>query len=219
VYGKVLSDTFEPDRVVVGLGSEWLIAQSYFKLHPTGRYVHSAIDALEDLLQGVPGGRLAARDIERIEARTYALAAMLAEKRVVSSFGSRFSVPFALASIIHHGRSGLGSFDDAAVANAEVQALAQRVDLQEDASHTARYPAETPCDVRVVMKNGAVYSGRCTVMKGEPGNPHSRQDLQRKFFELGTAVWGEALTQRLFDGLMTVESIQNFRAFAEDLTL
>jgi len=100
VYGQVLSDTFDRDRVVAGLGNEWLIAQSYFKLHPTGRYVHSAIDALEDLLAGVPGGKLVVQDIERIEVRTYMLAAMLAEKRVVSSFGARFSVPFALASIL-----------------------------------------------------------------------------------------------------------------------
>src|SRR5688500_3346108 len=41
VYGKVLSDTFDRDQVVAGLGDEWLIAQSYFKLHPTGRYAHS----------------------------------------------------------------------------------------------------------------------------------------------------------------------------------
>ncbi|HYC49096.1 MAG TPA: MmgE/PrpD family protein [Burkholderiales bacterium] len=219
VYGKVLSDTFDADRVVVGLGGEWLIAQSYFKLHPTGRYVHSAIDALEDLLESVPGRRLAAGDIERIEVRTYALAAMLAEKNVVSSFGSRFSVPFALASVIHHGRSGLGSFDDAAVANPEVQALAKRVDLQEDKSHTARYPAETPCDVRIVMRNGAGYSGRCTVMKGEPTNQHSSADLKGKFFDLGTPVWGAALTQRLFDGLMNIDDVQNFRAFADDFPL
>ena len=219
VYGKVLSDTFDASRVVAGLGADWLIAQSYFKLHPTGRYVHSAIDALEDVLESVPGRRLAADDIERIEVRTYALAAMLAEKNVVSSFGSRFSVPFALASIVHHGRSGLGSFDDAAVANPQVQALAQRVDLQEDKSHTARYPAETPCDVRIVMKGGATYSGRCTVMKGEPTNPHKPEDLRGKFFDLGTPVWGDALTRRLFDGLMKVEEIPNFAEFARDLVL
>jgi len=219
VYGKVLSDTFDASRAVAGLGAEWLIAQSYFKLHPTGRYVHSAIDALEDLLASVPGGRLAARDIERIEVRTYALAAMLAEKKVVSSFGSRFSVPFALASIVHHGRSGLASFDDAAVANAEVQALAQRVDLQEDPSHTARYPAETPCDVHIVMKSGSTYSGRCTVMKGEPTNQHKPDELKGKFFDLGTPVWGGALTQKLFDGLMGVEAVPNFTAFARDFVL
>ncbi|HEY0338708.1 MAG TPA: MmgE/PrpD family protein, partial [Burkholderiales bacterium] len=167
VYGKVLSDTFDPDKVVAGLGREWLIAQSYFKLHPTGRYVHSAIDALEDVLARVPGGRLEVADIERIEVRTYALAAMLAEKRVVSSFGARFSVPFALASILYHGRSGLASFDDAAVANPAVQALAQRVDLKEDTTHTARYPTETPCDVRIVMRDGTTHAGHCAVMKGE----------------------------------------------------
>ena len=147
------------------------------------------------------------------------LGAMLAEKRVVSSFGSRFSVPFALASILHHGRSGLASFDDAAVADADVQALAQRVDLREDPAHTARYPKETPCDVRVVMKDGTVHEGRCTVMKGEPTNPHKPEDLQGKFFELGMPVWGEPTTKKLFEGLMDVENIDDFAAFADSFSL
>ena len=219
VYGKVLSDTFDPAKVVAGLGTDWLIAESYFKLHPTGRYVHSAIDALEDLLARVPGDRPAPRDIERIEVRTYMLGAMLAEKRIVSSFGARFSVPFALASIIVHGKSGLASFDESAVANADVQALAQRVDLQEDKAHTARYPRETPCEVRIVLKDGTVHSGSCTVMKGEPSNPHPPAALEGKFFELGVPVWGEATTRTLFDGLMRVEDIRDFGAFAEELSL
>ena len=105
VYGKVLSDTFDPAKVIDGLGSEWLITESYFKLHPTGRYVHSAIDALDDLLTRVPGGRIDVAQIERIEVRAYMLAAMLAGKNIVSSFGARFSVPFALASILVHGCS------------------------------------------------------------------------------------------------------------------
>lgn len=214
VYGKVLSDTFDRDKVVAGLGDEWLIAQNYFKLHPTGRYVHSAIDALEDLLAKVPGGRLDPDRIERIEGRTYMLAAMLAEKSVLSSFGARFSVPFALASIIHHGRSGLESYTDEAVANPVVQALATRVDLQEDKSHTARYPKETPCDIRVVMRDGTTYAGHCVIMKGEPTNPHRPDQLKAKFFDLGAPVWGESQTRKLFDSLMGVESIRDFRAFA-----
>lgn len=219
VFGKILSDTFDPDRVVAGLGSEWLIAQSYFKLHPTGRYAHSAIDALEDLLAKVAGGRLAVADIERIEVRAYMLAAMLAEKRVVSSFGARFSVPFALASILYHGRSGLQSFDDAAVANPQVQALAQRVDLQEDKSFSARFPAEQPVIVRIVMKDGVAHEGRCVVTKGEPANPHQPAELTGKFFDLGEPVWGKPLTQKLYDGLVRLEDIRDFRAFADELPL
>ena len=219
VFGKVLSDTFDPDRVVAGLGSEWLIAQSYFKLHPTGRYAHSAIDALEDLLAKVPGGRLDIAGVERIDVSAYMLAAMLAEKHVVSSFGARFSVPFALASILHHGRSGLRSFDDDAVANPDIQALAQRVDLREEPSFTARYPSEQPVNVRIVMKNGAAYEGRCVITKGEPANPHRPADLTGKFFELGTPVWGQAVTQALYDGLMRIEEIPDFSAFTATFSL
>lgn len=219
IYGKVLSDTFEPDAVTTGLGSEWLITQNYFKLHPTGRYVHSAIDALEDLLSKVPGGRLDVDRIRGIQVRTYMLAAMLAEKNVVSSFGARFSLPFALASILYHGRSGLASFDDQAVANSKISALASLVDLREDEQHTARYPDEQPCDLLITLADGTVWEGHCTVMKGEPANPHRPEELKTKFFDLGTPVWGTAVTKKLFDGLNVLEQIPDFGAFAADLSL
>ncbi len=223
VYGKgIYSDTFDPQAVVAGLGTEWLIAQSYFKLHPIGRYAHSAIDALEDLLSKVPGGRLA-RDaldtIERIDVAAYLLAASLAGKNVVSSFGARFSVPFALASILYHGRSGLKSFDDDAVANADVQALVQRVHVSEDPAFTARYPREQPVTIRMAMKDGTVYEGRCTVTKGEPAHPHTAAELSGKFFELGEPIWGKVVTQSLHDRLMEMEAIADWRALAGELSL
>jgi 2-methylcitrate dehydratase PrpD len=219
IYGRILSETFDRERVVSGLGSEWLITQSYFKLHPTGRYVHSVIDALEDLLAKVPGGHLDPAEIASIDVRAYMLAAMLQEKSVKTSFGARFSVPFAVASIIVHGRSGLGSFDDAAVANPVVQALAKKVGLQEDESFTARYPAEQPVSIRAVLRDGSRYEGRCVVTRGEPANPHTAADLGGKFFELGEAVWGRPTTQSLFDGLMKLEKIGNFQEFVGRLAL
>lgn len=219
VYGKVLSDTFEREAVTSGLGTEWLITRNYFKLYPTGRYVHSAIDALEDLLKKVPGGRLDIDRIKGIRVRTYMLGAMLAEKNVVSSFGARFSVPFALASILYHGRSGLASFDERAVANPKIQALAALVDLREDERHTARYPHEQPCDLTITLADGSVCEGHCTVMKGEPGRPHRPEELEAKFFDLGTPVWGAAVAKRLFDGLTNLENIPDFGAFADQLSL
>jgi 2-methylcitrate dehydratase PrpD len=219
IYGKVLSDTFDPSSAVAGLGSEWLITKSYFKLHPVGRYAHSAIDALEDLLAKLPSGRVDARQIERIEVRAYMLAALLAETNIISSFGARFSVPFALASIIVHGRSGLKSFDASAVENPEVQALTRRVQMSEEPSFTARYPAEQPVEILMVMRDGSVHRGRCVVTKGEPANPHSEQELTDKFFDLGEPVWGRALTESLYRGLMDLESVGDFRAFADRYVL
>ena len=220
VYGKgVYSDKFDPDLAVAGLGTDWLITQSYFKLHPIGRYGHSAVDALEDLLAKVPDGRLPIDAIERIEVRAYMLAASLAGKNIVSSFGARFSVPFALASILYHGRSGLKSFDDTAVANREVQALVQRVDLQEDKAFTARFPKEQPVTVRIVMRDGTAHEGNCVITKGEAAKPHTEAELTGKFFELGEPVWGRPVTQKLYDGLMKLEGIADFRAFADGFSL
>jgi 2-methylcitrate dehydratase PrpD len=164
VYGKVLSDSFDPAKVVENLGREWLLGQGYFKLHPTGRYVHSVIDALEDLQSRA--GKIDIGKIARIEVKAYRLAAMLSEKRVTSSFGARFSVPFALATILHHGGSGLAQFEQAAVDNPAIQALAARVNVQEDASYTARYPAEQVCELRIVLEGGQVLEGRCTGDQG-----------------------------------------------------
>ncbi len=223
VYGKGLySDSFDPQLAVANLGSEWLIAQSYFKLHPIGRYAHSAIDALEDMLASVPGGRLereALGQIERIDVAAYRLAASLAGKNIVSSFGARFSVPFALASILYHGRSGLKSFDDAAVANPEVQTLVQRVYVREEPSFTVRYPQEQPVTVRMTLKNGNVYEGQCTVTKGEPAKPHTPADLSGKFFELGEPIWGRPATQTLYERLMHLEDVADFRVFAGEMML
>ena len=219
-YGKgIYSDKFEPALAVAELGSEWLIAKSYFKLHPIGRYAHSAIDALENLLSQVPGGRLAPDDIEHIDVKAYMLAASLNGKNIVSSFGARFSVPFALASILYHGRSGLKSFDEAAVANPTVQALVQRVDISEAPAFTVRYPQEQPVTVRIKLKNGASYEGRCTITKGEPANPHTDADLTGKFFELGEMVWGRSTTQRLYDRLMKLEAVEDMRAVADEVSL
>ena len=219
IFGHVLSDGFDPETAVAGLGREWLLADGYFKLHPTGRYVHSAIDALEDALEKAPGGRLDSDEIEAIDVRAYKMAAFLAERSVTSSFGARFSIPFALASILHHGRSGLESFNEAAVANPKVQALAARVSVEEDPAFTAAYPAQQRCFVRLRLKRGGTLEGTCTVTKGEPSNPHAPSELERKFFELGTPIWGDEATKRLYRACMTLETLADFRAFAAGLTL
>jgi 2-methylcitrate dehydratase PrpD len=217
VFGKILSDRFDPHKAVHQLGSEWLLSDGYFKLHPTGRYVHSALDALEDLI--FKNSKPDTKKIRAVEAKTYRLAAMLAEKRVTSSFGARFSVPFALATVLHHGRSGLEPFEQAAVDNEAIQALAARVDLREEPAFTARYPAEQICELRIVLDDGRALEGRCTLMKGEPGNPHPPQALEKKFLELGTPLWGEPIAKRLLAGCLKLEDLPRFGQFSSQFEL
>jgi len=207
IYAGVLSDTFDPARVVDRLGEEWLVTQGYYKLHPTGRYVHAALDALDDVLATLPGGRLDPALIARIDVRAYKLAAMLDGRDVTSSFGARFSIPFALAATLHHGASSLAAFEAAAVAHPLIRDTARRIVVTEDPGHTAAYPQTQRCDLLISLTDGRLLRGHCEVMKGEPGNPHSPAALRAKFHALGRDVWGEARTAQLWDHCMSIEHV------------
>lgn len=219
IYGSLLADRFDPAVTLRDLGSDWLFLHSYFKIHPTGRSVHSAIDALENALDKAPGGRIDPARIERIEVVAYRKTAIMSQKNVRSSFGAKFSVPFALATILHHGRSGIASFGDEAVAAPEVQALCQRVDLREDPAYTAEYPRRQLCDVKIILRDGTAFQGRSERMKGEPENPYGAHELEQKYFELATPVWGEALARRVLTDCMRLEAIPDFATYSSAFEL
>jgi 2-methylcitrate dehydratase PrpD len=219
VYASVLGDAFDPLKMVEGLGNRWLLLDGYIKLYPTGRYSHAAMDALLDLLARQPGGRLDPQAVARIEVKTFRLGAMLDVKMVKNVFNTRFSIPFALATIIYHGRCGPDCFAEAAVANPVIQSLAQRTDVVEDPGLEARYPREQIAELAIHLAGGQVLRGRCEVMRGEPGNPHDPRDLERKFHELTGPVLGRPSSERLYEGLMSLERIADVRAFTLECSL
>ena len=218
-YGSVIADGFDPQRMIAGLGHDWLITQGYFKLHPSGRYSHAAIDALQAALATLPQNRLDVANIERIEVRAFQMAALLSGKSITTSFGAKFSIPFALATILVHGRSGIDCFDTPAVQNPRVQALVAKVDVTEDAAFTAAYPGKQLCDVVIHRKDGGTVHGRCEIMKGEPANPHRPEEVEKKFFELTVPVWGAKRANDLYSALLSVENVTNLRAFGTGFAL
>ena len=219
VYASVLGDAFDPLKMVEGLGGRWLLTDGYIKLYPTGRYSHAAMDALIDLLERQPGRRLDPQAVARIEVKTFRLGAMLDVKTVKNVFNTRFSIPFALASILYHGRCAPECFEEAAVANPVIQSLTQRTDVAEDPALEARYPREQIADLAVHLASGQVLRERCEVMRGEPGNPHDPRDLERKFCDLTEPVLGRASSRRLYEGLMSLERIADVRAFTMECGL
>jgi 2-methylcitrate dehydratase PrpD len=218
-YGTVIADGFDAERMIGGLGRDWLITQGYFKLHPSGRYSHAAIDALQAALATVPGGRLEAARIERIEVRAFQMAALLSGRSITTSFGAKFSIPFALATILVHGRSGIDCFDRQAVQNPVVQALVAKVEVSEDPAYTAAYPGRQLCDVVIHLDRGAPVRGRCEIMKGEPDNPHRPEDVEKKFYDLTVPVWGGKRAKDLYSALLRLDEVPDLRAFGGNFAL
>jgi 2-methylcitrate dehydratase PrpD len=213
-FSLVLGDGFKREVAVERLGERWLLLEGYLKLYPTARYVHSAIDALQDA-QAHSGTPIAPEDIERIDVRAYRLAAYLANKTPKDWFGTRFSIPFALATLLIGGRSGLDAFSDEAVADARVMGLASRVEVAEEESYSAVYPGEQRVDVRIRMRDGQVHEGHCVITSGEPTRPHDPAALEHKYRTLAEPLWGARRAAQLREALMHIEDCANVRTLTD----
>jgi 2-methylcitrate dehydratase PrpD len=210
---EVLYTNYRPDDVVRELGARWVLAEGYIKLYPCGRPVHAAIDALREAI-GCAGGPLRPEDVERIEVRGFKFAVFLNRKDIRNAFATRFSTPFALASITVKGSYGLECFDEAAAADPAIRALTQRVELAEVPEYSAQFPARQLVDVAVVLKDGRRLEGHCDIMRGEPGNPATRQEYRDKFFGLVEPLWGADLAGRVYEDAMQVERLASLRELA-----
>ena len=205
-FSLVLGDGFAPEVAIAGLGETWLLPGGYIKLYPSARYAHSANDALDDALARVPGGRIDPTAVARIEVRAYKMAAFLSNPAPKNWFGTRFSVPFALATAIVGGRDGLHAYADEAVADPRVMALAARVVLVEDEEFTRAYPAAQRVHLLIRLHDGTGIEGRCEITSGEPARPHGRAALERKYQELAAPLWGPDGAEKMRAALMNIEA-------------
>ena len=197
----VLFDNFKPEVMVRDLGQRWLLAEGYIKLYGCGRPIHAALDALLSALAplGSPQAWPLAEEVERIELRGFKFLVFLGRTDIRNAFATRFSTPFALASVLVHRSHGIECFTDEAAADARIQALMHRVHMQEDPAFSARFPEQQMCELSVWLKDGRRLQGRCDIIRGEPAHPADVQDYQDKFMALGARVWPEDELEALYE--------------------
>jgi 2-methylcitrate dehydratase PrpD len=206
VYGSVVSDTFSPEVMTDELGSRFEIARNYFKMHACCRYNHGTLDALEKILSQRP---ITAGDVESVDVETYSLAAQLCDRNPQNMLAAKFSIPFAVATLLVHGRTDVTCFTTEAVRKEAVQALAKRVEVKEDPKLTAMMPARRPSRVKVTLKNGEKLEAEVTMNKGDFEDPYGPADLERKYFSLADPVWGHAKAEQIRSRVMSVEEIED----------
>ena len=214
-FGLVLGDDFAPEVAIAGLGERWMLTDSYIKLYPTARYVHSAIDALQAALADAAVKAIPIELIDRIDVRAYRLAAFLKNQLVNNWFGARFSIPFALATLLVGTRPGLAAFGDEAVADSQVQALAARVHVIEDEAYTAAYPEQQSVSLTIQLRDGLRYAGRSDITSGERTRPHRPEAIYAKFQGLAEAAWGPSNAARMRAVVMQLEDVPDMAQWME----
>ena len=216
VYGAIYADRFDPEAAVRGLGEEFLLPRGFIKVHACGRYIHGALDCVEALMARRP---FVPESIHAIRVRAYAMAASLGHADVRTEFGARFSLPFAVASLLCHGRAGLDNYDAAAVADPRIQALARRVTVVEDLEFTRAFPARQPTEVTIALADGTELSELADFHRGEAERPHAPGIVRGKFLALAGPVWGLERAGVLCDRVLDLERVPDVAALAGEAGL
>lgn len=215
VFGHVVSDSFDAAAFADGLGTRWEVSRNYFKMHSCCRYNHAALDALAQLGAGPAG--LDHSTVESVFVETYSLAVELDNPSPKNVLAGKFSVPFAVASALVNGATGVDSFTMPNVVNPEILALAQRVRVVEDAAMTALLPHKRPAKIKLTLKTGEVLEAATETNRGDWSDPYSEAEVRDKYLSLTTRLWRKDAAIRIWDKIMTIGSAKNLDDFLTDM--
>ena len=204
VFGHVVSNSFDADAFSDSLGNRWEVSRNYFKMHSCCRYNHAALDALAQLSARTAG--LDGSTVKSIVVETYSLAVELDDPSPKNVLAGKFSVPFAVASALVNGSTGVDSFTMPNVVNPKIIALAQRIKVIEDLTMTALLPHKRPAKITVTLKSGEVLEAATETNRGDWSDPYSEADVRNKYLSLTTRLWHKKAAIRVWDKIMALSS-------------
>ncbi len=206
VFDGVVADGFTWDRMLEELGSRWELARNYFKLHACCRFNHAALDALADCLERAPGPPRPDQ-IDAIEVHTYSLAASLVNAEPANPLAAKYSLPFAVATALVHGETGVAAFSQQAVADAAVRSLARKVRVVEDEAMTRQLPQLRAARLQIRLASGEQFSGSVRTNRGDSDDPLSERELEEKFMTLTSGTWPQAHASMLWRRFLALDTV------------
>ena len=180
---------YSPGKLVERLGAFDAIQGLFFKPYACCRWIHSAIDALLEIV-GIEA--LTADRIDRVMVRTFDRAAALGNRvRPASEAEAQFSIPFALSVAAVRGREALLPLDPSLVGDEDVLCFGERIEIRRDGELEALFPRLAPAVVEAVSK-ARTFTRRVDSALGDPANPMDRSRLVAKFRRLADPAIGSA---------------------------
>lgn len=207
-YFRATASEFDLDKVTLGLGQDYRILGNSYKIYPSCRHTHGGVDlALELAAEG-----LDPEEVVGIVVRTYSIAQdLVSNVDPTTPYEAKFSLPFCLASALLNKKLVLESFAPDRLNHPATRDLMSLCKVEADPSIDARYPAQWPSELEVTLRDGRCLRAKTDYPKGDPENPASYGDLQRKFKELALLRWPPAKVEKMLGVLENIEGVGNVK--------
>ena len=167
------------------LGEVWTIEQNYIKPYPICRWAHAALDALSGLMRA---HGFHADDVANIKVNTFAESAALFPGMPATTSQAQYSLPFALATMLVHGRIGPDEITGVGLSDPQVAALLPRISVHEAVRHSERFPKGRWSDVTVELKDGRRLASGDVNARGGSEAPMDMHEVEAKFHIMASAL-------------------------------
>ncbi len=203
-YLAAHSDAADADTLTAGLGSDWRAQTASFKPYACCGSLHSYIDAafeLRDRLGGADGRRVRVGLSNVVDVQCgYAYAPS-------TPLNAQMSARFCVATALLRGRVLLEEFEPACLDDAEIVALAERLELVHDPDLDSIYPADFVGWVEMAQTPGGDDFARAYWLNpsGAASNPKKDAAIVAKFHALMDGLIAPAQAGSIADACLALE--------------
>jgi len=169
-----------------GLGETWVLPGLFFKPYPCNHFTHTGIDAARKM----KANGITPDQIESLELGVPTpVLRTIAEPREAkikpeSGYHAAFSGPYTVAAAFYR-EHGLGlfheDFENESAHDAEILALAAKVNVSANAKCDEIFPHQFPAVLTAHLKDGSSVTEEVLVNRGGPQNPLTDAELALKF--------------------------------------
>jgi 2-methylcitrate dehydratase PrpD len=201
------SDPARAGSLCAGLGDSWELAELAIKPFPACHFVHSSTWAAAEL---VSEHGLSSTDIDQVHVRIPPEGAPLVLEPLPvkvaprTPYDAKFSLPFALAHNIVHGRLDLAAFAPEAIADPTVLELAGRV--RPEPLGGAGAPSRFAGGARLLTRDGRKLDRFIEHAPGSARNPLGEEWVLAKFRSNAALAFDEGAVAELATALLCVDS-------------
>lgn len=183
------------------------ITESSLKMYPLFQHAQSAVNCAVKLRENTD---LDVEDIQRIENETYGIAATILDDEKwapKTRETADHSQPYCIARALIDGTVTLGHFREERLADADVIALIDKMEISEWPAYTKQYGEQFPHFMRIYTSDD-VYETEILYPKGNPENPMSEDELVEKF-ALAAPTLSQERIEAITEFVGTLENCSN----------
>ena len=201
---NIFGGELKAEPLMKSLGSEYAVMHAAIKRFPVNASQHSPIELLDNLIEQE---RIRPEDVQKLEVGVNEGVilhggSIYEPKEVIEA---QFSLRFSLALRLLKRSNDFELYRDPTVwHDAELLKIGRKIELFADPTATGE--RRFACSMKMTLANGKVIDGQLSAPKGTSKNPLSKEEVQGKFFRLGSKLLPENALAKIIEKIERIES-------------